>query len=601
MKKITALLCLGLAGLLSSCGIYDLVHGEGIIIPTGGAATVLKDPLKKKTVAVYDLKKYVSEKTASSALETYKMTDFEVFYPEDKEEVLYVTFENYCNLLARYFGSGFNSTVSGNNASVQWSVKKGSSLVYQVTASLASAAFSIGGSLYGTDAMTPDYGKSSLVLDMQTSSNAIETGSVYVNHSFKDYRTPIYLNNNVYYFPMALLEQEIGKEFGSFHFHDFTRLYRYDSYAQLGEKFTLSGTEMSAQTGIVSYVSEHKAMPAGLRQLDADGIYYVFQNQYGLLAQRGYASGKAALDSIGAYDRLLSSDTLVRQKALYESFAVFDDDHTGVYAAHGEMWGETRDGYVRGPHSVKRSQERTRLNDSRSAWLDTLGKKPDDVLYHEDMAYFSFDSFSFTRNAYEEDGKTRREDLYIDDSYFYALHQLQEIDAHQGIKKVVVDISLNGGGTVGVMYKLLALLSPNNSSRIGFNNSATGQKYTVTARADVNQNGQYEDNETYGGKYQFFVLTSDGSFSCGNAFPFLLRKQGHATIIGKNSGGGECTVDSSFLPSGHGIVFSGKNHIGYYPQNSSNFFGDEGGAGVDIDLSLDSFYNLTSLYTAINQ
>ena len=91
------------------------------------------------------------------------------------------------------------------------------------------------------------------------------------------------------------------------------------------------------------------------------------------------------------------------------------------------------------------------------------------------------------------------------------------------------------------------------------------------------------------------------SFSCGNAFPFLARKQAFAKTIGVNSGGGECTVDSSFLPSGHGFVFSSLNHIGYIAQGSTALYGDEGGAGVDIPLDYSHFYDLSEIYQAIHQ
>lgn len=599
MKKTRLLFAFCLAGLLSSCSIYDLVN-SGLPYVPGGNSNIVTDPLQKKTLEVFDLKKYGLEQNASSNLATYKVGNLPVYYPTGKEEVLYVTFADYCDHLTRYFGTNYSGSVSGSGSAPVWNVKKGSSLVYQIELSVSSSSFTVGGGLYGVDKLTKDYSRSSLSLAMSTRQETLDRGSTYVTRSFRCFQTPLYFYNSTYYFPLALLEAEIGKGYGSWHFHDFQRLYRYDDREQLGLDFILDNKETSVEKNINAYIDEKKTMPEGLRKLDADVVYYTFETQYGLLAQRGLASGKTALDSINAYSRLTSADTLTRQKALYESFALFDDDHTGVYPAHGAMWGETTEGYVRGQNSLARSQVSKTLKEARASWLEGLGKTAMDVLYQDDMAYFSFDSFKFAQEAYVGDTTALRDDLYVDDSYYYFLHQFSDIQSHNGIKDVVIDISLNGGGTVGILYKLCALLSRDNSSRMAYMISNSGTKYTVTSRVDVNGDGQYSDDETFGGKYNFYLLTSSMSFSCGNAFPFLMRKQGFAKVVGANSGGGECTVDSSFLPSGHGFVFSSMNHIGYVARSSTVFFGDEGGSGVDIPLAYESFYDLAALRQAIH-
>lgn len=605
MKKSRVVLLIGLTGLLSSCSIYSLLsNNSGGFNPGSGSngITISKDPLQKKAIDVYDAKRFVEEKPSSKSIAPYKVGQLDVYYPQGKEDVLYVTFDAYCNHLTRYFTAGCSATISGNSAAPTWNVKRGNSLVYQVKMDLSAATFTSGGSLYSIDDLSPSYGLSSLNLGGSSTNEVVNQGNTYKTHSFGDFKTTFYVDSaNNYYIPLGLLEAEIGKEYGSWHFHDFSRLYRYDSHDQLSAEFQLDGKTMNAETGIRDYMSSHSSMPEGLRRLDADVIYYVFENQYGLLAQRGFSSGKAALDTRNTYERLLSADTLSRQKALYEAFAIFDDDHTGVYADHGEMWGETREGYVRGARSVARTLVRQDLTEKRTAWLEKLGKTTMDVLYQGDMAYFSFDSFSFAKEAYKEDHETLREDLYKEDSFFYFLHQFDDINAHGGIKNVVIDLSLNGGGVVGIMGKLLALISPKNSNRLGVQNIDTNLLYVTITRVDVNNDLRYDDNETYGGKYDFYLLTGDMSFSCGNAFPFLARKQAFAKTIGVNSGGGECTVDSSFLPSGHGIVFSSMNHLGSVLKGTSTLYGTEGGAGVDIPLSYDYFYDLPSLYQAIHK
>ena len=69
--------------------------------------------------------------------------------------------------------------------------------------------------------------------------------------------------------------------------------------------------------------------------------------------------------------------------------------------------------------------------------------------------------------------------------------------------------------------------------------------------------------------------------------------------MGVRSGGGECTVSSHVLPNFQKVIHSSTNHIGYYDEKESAFYGDEQGAQTDIPVDYDDYYNVNLLESAI--
>ena len=80
-------------------------------------------------------------------------------------------------------------------------------------------------------------------------------------------------------------------------------------------------------------------------------------------------------------------------------------------------------------------------------------------------------------------------------------------------------------------------------------------------------------------------MTSNYSFSCGNAFPVYATYNRYAKIIGQRSGGGECAVYGYSFPSGQTLGYSSPFHIGVYDAEKDVFTGDEAGASPSIPVS----------------
>jgi C-terminal processing protease CtpA/Prc len=168
-----------------------------------------------------------------------------------------------------------------------------------------------------------------------------------------------------------------------------------------------------------------------------------------------------------------------------------------------------------------------------------------------------------------------------------------DIDKKGGVENVIIDMSVNAGGDAEIMGKLIALLSKDNYGYSYFYDNLAGTIYKDTFRVDTNKDGKYDEKDSFGNKFKFYLLTSPVAFSCGTAYPFLCQAQNVAKIMGAKSGGGECVVRTIVLPNGQVLAHSSYLHI--VKPVGNNYIGDEGAFEVDIDVDYFDFYKLDLL------
>jgi hypothetical protein len=121
----------------------------------------------------------------------------------------------------------------------------------------------------------------------------------------------------------------------------------------------------------------------------------------------------------------------------------------------------------------------------------------------------------------------------------------------------------------------------------------------MSTQIDSNNDGKYDDNDVYGNKYKFFLLTSPVAFSCGTAMPFFVSHQELGYIIGQNQGGGECTLNQIALPNGQIVCHSSPLHVFTFEDN--NIVGDEAGVTTDLSFSYFDFYDIEKLSNKISE
>ena len=514
------------------------------------------------------------------------------------ENVLYCDFSTYASLVADTFTvKGVTYECDGSTFTVK---NKDGQLIYAAGVDTSSKQLFYGGSL--TSATTDEeqtlslYG--ALLADADFQQNALQEGSSQFNFSsYANYAFPTYYQNRQFIAPLALFDSAFGSSASLYHLDGFSDMVQYNNIVALALPIQEGDKNI---TQAIQAVYEEKGMPEDLRLLDKASLYFVMDNYYGLAAHKNIKSMSQYLDDHGVGSGLMSDDPATRSYTIYDAFAILNDDHSGVKNI-APYWGDNLVDSHRGPLSVDRQLLKQSLAAQRKEALGTTSTTYgiDEQVHYStsgDTAYFYFDSFIFDVKPYDE---SRRAELWHSDSYFYFVHQFEAIKEHGGVKNVIIDDSCNGGGVVGIADKLLALISKDNYGSSITYDLKTNAITELVVRVDSNQDGKYDQDDVYGDDFNIYILTSPNSFSCGNWMPVKAQQQGSAKIIGKKSGGGECVVGSSQLPSGRGIQISSTSRLTLM-ENGKPKFAVENGATPDINLEYYQFYNIDTVEAAIN-
>ncbi|MBR4807801.1 MAG: hypothetical protein IKZ65_04845 [Lachnospiraceae bacterium] len=147
-----------------------------------------------------------------------------------------------------------------------------------------------------------------------------------------------------------------------------------------------------------------------------------------------------------------------------------------------------------------------------------------------------------------------------------------------GMKNFIMDIADNSGGFSYILaYMLRVLIGENGYYSIS---APTGNLVKDVYAYDLDQDGAYEDGkETFNYKFNFGIICSSASFSCGNALPCYAKEAG-VPIIGETSGGGACLAGIFTLPNAITNMISSFNILQY--KNGGDI---DRGATPDYDLT----------------
>ncbi len=164
-------------------------------------------------------------------------------------------------------------------------------------------------------------------------------------------------------------------------------------------------------------------------------------------------------------------------------------------------------------------------------------------------------------------------------------------DFYRG-RDVVIDVSCNPGGTLLGVLELLTYMT-NEPIEINSINPATGEMNTDS----------FISNHDRALDANFYVITSNSSYSAANLFASIVKDMGLAVIIGEDTLGGASAIQLTVLPDGS-ILVSSSNYT------LLNLEGTviEDGISVDIEkefpidwstyaYELDTIYNMSYDYT----
>ena len=517
---------------------------------------------------------------------------------EGEELLPYFSLSSYLSMYDKYLTDGYKYDLDESSGAMI-TVYSGDEPIFLAGIDYSSQYVVENGDFSSAFTFSKDYSKSSLSIYSEQEAEIVKSPTAIREFSYRNMGFTTFTKNRIVYYPLSLLECVFAPYSGVHHFYNYKRLLQYADYEELTDTtYKIYGEDTTAFKEMKNYMDTSlEVMPLYLRKDRKASFLFTMENQYGIKYTKSISSMRRYLEEQDFFNDYLSEDNLKRNEAYYKTFALLDDGHTSI-RDHKDFPYKEGEFNPYGLHVSNILSIRQTLSKQREL-------APGEVYYSTDnkLAFFTFDTFSFAMEAYQEDGKTLKEDLsdYHSenyDSFFYFIKCLNEIKTKGGVEDVVIDISTNGGGTVGTMLKLITLLAKTNSSDVYLNSDVTDVVQKMTTKVDSNMDGVYNDLDVYGNEFKIHILTSEFSFSCGNAFPFYLQKNGIAQIIGQKTGGGECAVAESYLPSGEHYYHSSNLHIGWY--NEALFEGDEAGVTPDLLIEYKDFYNLDKLQSLIN-
>ena len=602
MKKRISILMALPAMLLVSCGSRgSSSKSSSSSSSESGVPVLTNDEVSAKELNVYFLDG-IEEKASVESGAQGKAT---AHFIKGEEYIPYFTLRQYASMYDANFAEGAESSVVGGLFEQDWIVKYQGQYALIAEIDPINEQIFVSGSLDSAYQGDAKVDTKALTAYMSSNYQLVDAGANNFNYSYAEKGIKTFKYENEYYFPLALLDLAISDCSGMYFYYNYAGLYLTKDVDHYSDKhFTVNGQEHTVDSQMAASVTETE-MPQYLKEFNANCFMFLMDNMYGLKDYHNIESMKEYYKQNNIYDNLLSSSGAVRAQAYADALDIFDDNHTALVSANN-AWGEGRyitrrlSKGIASRRALHSRLEAIRTSSYESYFGNSEVKPGDEILYSSDgkTAMYMFDEFAFApEDVFDGDDEAA---LYAADTFLNLVHIFNTIKAKGGVENIVLDISTNGGGVVGVMMKLLSLLSKNNSSVIYYFDGESSQIISGHCSVDSNKDEKFNSEDSYGNDFNFYILTSDCSFSCANAFPCTAQALGIAKIIGQKSGGGECAVAIHYLPNSQYVYHSSNLHLGYYNSLTKKFTGFEGGAKPDIEIEKEEdFYDVDNLNNLI--
>ena len=534
-------------------------------------------------------------------IELAKVGSIKLRFSKDKGYVPYVTLKQYASFFKPRFDEGVESVVSKRGSVLVWTVTKDSELYYISQIDLSNKQVMSAGNLEAAFKAGDDTRDTKSLYYASTTNYTSErlSKNMYATYSFENLDIDYFTFLNEYFLPLGFFDITYSFDAGIYFHYNYAHLYCTRDVTNFSAKaFKRDGKTLTVDTEMANSKSD-TLMPEYLRNYNANLFLYLLDNFYGLKKYKQIESAVDFCKNMGTYDKLFSVDDAIRVQAYADTLALLDDNHTALVSANN-AWGEqTFNMRQYGDNCFNRSRARTQLIQSRTASTSAAYRNSEEIVYSVDgkTAMFLFDNFVYgtSSQVFNKDGSIK-EDAGKYDSFIYLINKFKEIEQRGGVENIVLDMSTNGGGVLGVLMKLSALISKGNNGYLYYHEAMTDQVGIAYTKVDINQDGVYNTDDCYGDDFNIYLLTSDCSYSCGNAFPCMAQLLGDAKIIGEKSGGGECAVGIHYLPNSEYVYHSSNLHIGFYDEENKVFTGFEDGVTPDIPISsYADFFNINTL------
>ena len=213
----------------------------------------------------------------------------------------------------------------------------------------------------------------------------------------------------------------------------------------------------------------------------------------------------------------------------------------------------------------------------------------------DEAAWNKYYASQKTDADWQELMKNYKKDVFV--GFLYGLGQAKA----DGVKNLVLDISINDGGSCDIVGADVALLRKNRTVQFWSQDALEGNNKIATYFVDTNFDGVFDEKDDTNPKFDcsdmnIAVLCSKVAFSCGHQFPTLMKDYGFP-IMGERSGGGTCCIQVMQTADGQNFMIS------TYRDRSTdkNFANTDAGITPTEGYAFgyDHFYDLDFLTTII--
>lgn len=324
---------------------------------------------------------------------------------------------------------------------------------------------------------------------------------------------------------------------------------------------------------------------------------------YGLMKERGISSFNEYFKQLGLDKLLKDKDPVVSNSAVMEFLYFYLDDLHSSFTSNSPYVADkdlqpNREG-------LSANEIKSKINLYSGYYEAETGGTTKLPSYVEqgDTAFIYFHEFIIQDefNYYDENLQKEENALWwVEKNDLYGLINYAHkkiANPTSTIKNVVVDLSVNVGGTIDSAAFLVQWLvgTQNNPSHFHFVDSFTSASVSLAYQIDANFDHKFDDKDLLSTfDKNIYVLTSGVSFSCGNAVPALLKHSDKATLIGQKTSGGGCAVLSTSLADGTMFNISGYHRLSTYQNGIYTI--NEKGVEPDIYISdIKTLYNSVAL------
>ena len=353
-----------------------------------------------------------------------------------------------------------------------------------------------------------------------------------------------------------------------------------------GEAIIFTGGQLTGGLKEIYYSAPKLERSNELAEFDYNELCFGLDYNYGLKEVHKITTFDDIFKDCG-YDQLLkSTNQTLADAALYEFInSHLDDQHSGFldcsFRSDKENFDEITSEFMEGISSRTYSQKAKEFMKARNKYY------PKGIPHYEEVgntAYITFDAFA---------------DEGCED--YYSAPQVDELDntmrlmqyaydriTREGspIKNVVMDLSLNGGGTAYTAVYTIGLFL--GEGQISVTDQLTGALSSAHYMLDTNRDHVFDEKDTLAGKgYKFYCIESEASFSCGNLVPNVFKNSNMVTLIGQTSGGGSCVVHHLSTAAGSQIQISGNTRISFIKNGA--FYDVDRGAAPDVYIKDPAF------------